>query len=210
VNTIKPWDDAHDGSRHAADDGGVDEDRWDQRLNDALALVASAGPNLSADRLAHHKEILMHQITDTPVDATTEPAARAVIELEARPERHGRLTRRRRLLLGAVITVAAASVAVPAAADQVQQWLHHAPTTMQEADQMQVLYNGGTYTVAQLQVLQAQGKAMVTVEEPATFSKGIMQAFDTSAEADAWACTHVSGRAGRANCVGTPSPTRRP
>ena len=55
-----------------------------------------------------------------------------------------------------------------------------------------------------------QGKAMVTVEEPATYRKGIVYAFDTGAQADAWTCTHVATRAGDAGCTSTPGPTPRP
>lgn len=205
------------GDRHSRlgslshDQGGGSPDRQDARLDEALARMTRTGPALSTDRLAHHRETLMRQITaSSSAAAITEPTTHEATDPgQGRPPRRWS-THRRRLVLGAAATLAAAIVTVPAAADQVQEWLHRAPTSVEEADRMQVVYNGGTYTWAQIRALQEQGKAMVTVEEPATYRKGIVHAFDTTTLADAWACTHVAARAGNAGCTNISSPTPHP
>jgi len=194
----------------SAGQGDGSPDRQDARLDEAFARVARTGSALSADRLAHHKEALMRQITvSSPAAAIIEPSTQAMDPGQGRTSRRWS-THRRRLVLGAAATLAAAVVTVPAAADQVQEWLHRAPTSVEEADRMQFVYDGGTYTLTQIRALQEQGKAMVTVEEPATYRKGIVYAFDTGAQADAWTCTHVATRAGDAGCTSTPGPTPRP
>ncbi len=79
----------------------------------------------------------------------------------------------------------------PAAAGQVLAWLGRAPVTAEEADRMQMIYHGQPLTVSQIQELQTQGKATITVFDPVSQSKGQAHVFDTSAEADAWACVNV-------------------
>jgi hypothetical protein len=88
----------------------------------------------------------------------------------------------------------------PAAAGQVLAWLGRAPVTTEEADRMQMIYRGQPLTVSEIQGLQAQGKAMVTVFDPVSQSNGRAHVFDTSAEADAWACANIPGMSDSRRC----------
>jgi hypothetical protein len=78
--------------------------------------------------------------------------------------------------------------------------------TTEEADRMQMIYHGQPLTVDEVLKLQAEGKAMITVHDPVSQSKGQAHVFDTPAEAEAWACANVPGRSNSTAC----SPTRVP
>ena len=65
---------------------------------------------------------------------------------------------------------------------------------------MEVIYQGRSYSWAQIYALQADGKAKITLEEPATYNKGQAHAFDSETQAQAWACAHVAGLAQRPVC----------
>ena len=101
-------------------------------------------------------------------------------------------TRRRLMLAGGVL--AAIAAASPAAADPVTTWLQDNGVLMVEVEQLQVTYQGKLYTWDQIADLQRQGRAQVTVADPASSVQGRAHAFDTPGEADAWACVHIPSR----------------
>jgi hypothetical protein len=152
--------------------------------------------------------MLMNQITGSAPSAATSTQ-------DAEPDAAGSSIagrRRRRLLMaGAGVVAIGALVAGPAAADRLQTFIDHAPQSEAEADRMEVIYQGQSHSWAQISELQKHGKAMGTVYEPISYNKGQAHAFDTSAEADRWACANVPGLADRPICqTETSSPRRRP
>jgi hypothetical protein len=188
-------------TRNPRDEHGRQE-LLDERLDAAVTDLRTSQPALPADRIAFHREMLMIKITES---ATT-----AAVDTEIPASSHPMGRRRRRLMLsGASAAVIGALVAGPAAAALVKDFIHRAPQSVQEADNMEVIYQGQSYTWAQIYDLQAKGKATITVEEPATYNKGQAYVFDTSVQADEWACTHVAGLAKRPICQAaslTPAP----
>lgn len=162
--------------------------QWlDERLDAAVTALRATEPALPADRIAFHREMLMTQITDSA-------PATEVVDTGAPVDIHASARRRRRLMLaGASAASIGALVAGPAAAALVNNFIHRAPQSVQEADKMEVIYQGQSYTWAQIYALQAKGKATISVEEPTTYNQGQAYVFDTAAEADAWACAHVAG-----------------
>lgn len=188
--------------------GSADSDHvkaLDERLDAALAqLAAEARQAVRSGLLAQQKESLMTTIQNPTVVA--HPAVETT-----RIATHRRGPARRRLLLAGGSAALGASLLVggPAAAGHVMTWLGRAPVTTQEADRMQVIYHGEPMTESEIQQLQSQGKATITVQDPASQAKGQAHAFDTRVEADAWACVHVPGLSARPVCHSSSSPTAR-
>jgi hypothetical protein len=165
----------------------------DARVEEAVTVLAASQQALSADRIAHHREMLMNQIIKSEPLNTDDPKASEPIT--PMPRRWRRL-----VLAGSGVVAIGALVAGPAAAAQVTSFIHRAPQSVEEADRMEVIYQGSSYSWAQIYDLQAHGKAKVTVEGPATYNKGQAHAFDSETEAQAWACANISGLAKRPVC----------
>lgn len=51
-----------------------------------------------------------------------------------------------------------------------------------------MMYQGEPYSFSEIERFQRQGKAMVEVFDSISGAQGLAHAFDTAAEADAWAC----------------------
>lgn len=196
------------------------EDRLEERLDEALTQLAAAAERAVPDRvLAQRKEFIMATIdarsasgsagTKTPIDPpglaqVGVGGGNAVLPRSlnggwSTSARAARL-RRKKVLVGGVVALGLVLAAGPAAAGQVMTWLGRAAVTNEEADHMQVIYRGQVLTWAEVNQLQKQGKALVTVQEPASYAQGEAHAFDTQAEANSWACTHVTSWASRPAC----------
>lgn len=184
----------------SGDGDGVGE--LDERLDAALITLAADAQQVPSGVLARQKESLVTAIhSPTPVEAPAPDVSPA--------GRRAAPSRRRRFFLagGAAALGATLLVAGPAAAGQVMAWLGRAPTTTEEADRMQMIYQGDALTWNQIQKLQAQGKAMVMVHDSVSQSKGQIHVFDTEAQAEAWACVHVPGRSDSPACHASSVPT---
>lgn len=107
----------------------------------------------------------------------------------------------RRLVLAAALTaVVGALIAGPAAADPVAPFLGRAPLTSAEADRLEVVYQGRSYTWMQIDRLEKQGRPLVSVYAADFYNRGQVYAFDTGTEADQWACVNIAGLAARPGC----------
>jgi len=175
-------------------------DEFDRRLDAAVARIAATSPDVAPDRLTHHREMLMIQV----MQASSHESSPSQAPGPTPATRGARRTLRRRLAMtGLAIAAGATLVTGPAAAAHLQQWLHRAPATVEEADMMEVIYQGRSYTPGQIHDLQERtGKPVVVVEDPISYDKGRAHAFDTAQEADQWACRNLPQLAHRPVCTG--------